>query len=110
MLLLTGQIVICDADAPIEYGCRVLVRVTTTHEEAFIGRCGTRHPSKAKDGITVVHDQIGPRAKCGSPKDPTTNVYRVVLEVPSLFEHLRLGPSVTVKFDRASASQGGVHG
>jgi hypothetical protein len=49
--LLDGSVVICDPDAPIEHGCRVLLVIPGYQGStgaAIEGRCLTKHPSKTK--------------------------------------------------------------
>jgi len=89
----SGPIVVCDPDAPIEYGCRVLVSLEDS-SGVIDGRCLTKHPRKAKTGIGVSFER-----EDGSPselwgcraKGPKRNVFRVVAEFPPIYSRAEAG-------------------
>lgn len=77
-----GAIVICDPDAPIEFGCRVLVAFSDC---AVHGRCLTKHPSKAKSGINASYKDIFGNTdtlRGCAISGPERCVYRIVAEFP----------------------------
>src|SRR5271169_1450970 len=86
--LFDGPIVVADPDAPIEYGCRVLLTLTTEDAKfshyAFEGRCETKHPAKAKWGITVSFKNFDGTDAGGFSRCPLAGskrcVFRIVAE------------------------------
>jgi hypothetical protein len=88
--LADGPIVVADPDAPIEYGCRVLLTFNKNDAKlsgAFEARCETKHPAKAKWGITVSVKNIDGTEAGGLSRCPIAGskrcVYRIVAEFPA---------------------------
>ena len=81
-----GKIVICDLDAPMEFGCPL---VLTMSGEGFVcvGTCLTKHPSKAKCGVTIKFKNSsgdeGVLHECGGPGGES-KVYRIVGELQTI--------------------------
>jgi len=83
----SGQIVICDPYAPIEYGCQLITLIKDSKGFALFGTCLTKHPSKAKCGVTVKYKNStgdeGVLRGCGAPGGDS-KVYRIVGELRTI--------------------------
>lgn len=80
--LFEGPIVVCDPDAPIEYGCRVF----GDGSGALDGRCETKRPSKVTTGCIRAswRDVNGDASELGGwqVSGPERCVFRIVAELP----------------------------